>query len=116
MASTMVDGAAFFLFCHDDIALQPGAVRAMVEEAFRSNGGLVTPKILDWDDPDQILSVGMSADKFGYPETFVDPGELDQEQHDAVRDVFLAPGGCVLVRADLFAELGRVRRRDQPAG
>ena len=106
LASTMVDGAAFFLFCHDDVALQPGAVRSMVEEAFRSNGGLVTPKIVDWDDSDRILSVGMSADKFGYPETFVDPGELDQEQHDAVRDVFLAPGGCVLARADLFAELG----------
>ena len=106
LASTMVDGAAFLLFCHDDIALQPGAVRSMVEEAFRSNGGLVTPKIVDWDDNDRILSVGMSADKFGYPETFVDPGELDQEQHDAVRDVFLAPGGCVLARADLFAELG----------
>ena len=106
LASTMVDGAAFYLFCHDDIALQAGCVRAMVEEAFRSNGGLVTPKILDWDDPDQILSVGMSADKFGYPETFVDPGELDQEQHDAVRDVFVAPGGCVLARADLFAGLG----------
>ncbi len=106
LASTMVDGAAFYLFCHDDIALQPGAVRSMVEEAFRSNGGLVTPKIVDWNDNDRILSVGMSADKFGYPETFVDPGELDQEQHDAVRDVFLAPGGCVLVRADLFSELG----------
>lgn len=106
LASTMVDGAVFYLFCHDDIALEPGAVRSMVEEAFRSNGGLVTPKILDWDDPDRILSVGMSADKFGYPETFVDPGELDQEQHDAVRDVFVAPGGCVLARADLFAGLG----------
>lgn len=106
LAATMVDGAVFYLFCHDDIALQPGAVRAMVEEAFRSNGGLVTPKIVDWDDPNRILSVGMSADKFGYPETFVDPGELDQEQHDAVRDVFLAPGGCVLVRADLFTGLG----------
>ena len=31
---------------------------------------------------------------------------LQQEQHDAVRDVFLAPGGGVLVRADLFAGLG----------
>ncbi len=106
LAHTMVDGAAFYLFCHDDVALEPGAVRSMVEEAFRSNGGLVTPKILDWDDPDQIHSVGMSADKFGYPMTFVEPGELDQEQHDAVRDVFLAPGGCVLARADLFEELG----------
>ncbi|MFL6115977.1 MAG: glycosyltransferase family 2 protein, partial [Catenulispora sp.] len=35
----------------------------------------------------------------------VEPGELDQEQHDGVRDVFACPGSCLLVRADLFATL-----------
>ncbi|HEX4905464.1 MAG TPA: hypothetical protein VFU93_08430, partial [Acidimicrobiales bacterium] len=29
-----------------------------------------------------------------------------QEQHDAIRDVFLVPSACVLVRADLFRVLG----------
>ncbi len=33
------------------------------------------------------------------------PGELDQSQHDEARDVFAAPGGCTLVRADLFEAL-----------
>ncbi len=33
-------------------------------------------------------------------------GELDQEQHDAVRDVFAVPSACQLVRADLFRTLG----------
>ena len=33
-------------------------------------------------------------------------GELDQEQHDAVRDVFALPSACMLVRADLFRALG----------
>ena len=33
-------------------------------------------------------------------------GEIDDGQHDAVRDVFVAPGGFTLVRADLLAELG----------
>ena len=36
----------------------------------------------------------------------VERGELDQSQHDAVRDVFTVPGPCTLVRADLFAEIG----------
>src|SRR5690606_25901934 len=30
-----VQGAAFHLFCHDDVRLAPDAVRLMVEEAFR---------------------------------------------------------------------------------
>jgi GT2 family glycosyltransferase len=101
----VVEGAAFFLFCHDDVALAPDAVRAMVEEAFRSNAGVVTPKVVRWDDPTRIVSVGQSADKTGVPAALVEAGELDQEQHDSVRDVFCAPGGCTLVRADLFEVL-----------
>jgi hypothetical protein len=36
----------------------------------------------------------------------VERGEFDQDQYDAVRDVFVAPGGVQLIRADLFAALG----------
>lgn len=103
---SVVEGASHFLFCHDDVALDPDALRIMVEEAFRSNAGVVAPKLVVWDEPERLLQVGMGADKSGAPSTTVERGELDQEQHDAVRDVFVAPGGCTLVRADLFATLG----------
>jgi len=101
-----IEGAAFLLLCHDDVVFDPLAVQAMVEEAFRSNAGVVGPKIVDFDDPHRLLQVGMGADKFGAPAPLVDRGELDQEQHDAVRDVFYVPGGAMLVRADLFNTLG----------
>ena len=102
----VVEGAAFYAFCHDDVALAPNAVRAMVEEAFRSNAGICTPKLVEWDDTTRLQQVGATVDKFAVASPFVDRGELDQEQHDAVADVFVAPGGCTLVRADLFAVLG----------
>ena len=102
----VVEGAAFYLLCHDDVALAPDAVRAMVEEAYRSNAGVVGPKLVAWDDPTQLLQVGIFVDKTGYPLPDVERGELDQEQHDAVRDVFCVPGAATLVRADLFATLG----------
>ena len=102
----VVEGASHFLLCHDDVAPDPDAVRLLVEEAFRSNAGVVAPKLVDWDEPERLLQVGLSIDKSGAPALLVEPGELDQEQHDAVRDVFVAPGGCTLVRADLFAGLG----------
>ncbi|MGI8662355.1 MAG: glycosyltransferase [Acidimicrobiales bacterium] len=102
----VVEGASFFLLCHDDVAPAADAVRAMVEEAFRSNAGIVTPKLVDWADPRRLLQVGMGADKTGVPSPLNERGELDQEQHDAVLDVFVAPGGCTLVRADLFRALG----------
>ena len=71
---TAVDGAAFFLFCHDDVALDPDAVEVLVDEAVRSNAGVVGPKIVDWDDADRLRSVGMGADKTGAPAPLVEPG------------------------------------------
>jgi hypothetical protein len=47
----------------------------------------------------------MNCDKTGAVVDRVLEGEVDHGQHDAVRDVFVAPGGCILVRADLFREL-----------
>ena len=101
----MVEGAAFFLLCHDDVALDPDAVHKLVEESFRSNAGVVSPKFVHWDDPRVLLHVGMSCDKTGAVVDRITEGEFDHGQHDAVRDVFVAPGGCILVRADLFTEL-----------
>jgi GT2 family glycosyltransferase len=101
----MVEGAAFYLLLHDDVALDHDAVHEMVEESFRSNAGVVTPKFVNWDDSSVLLHVGMSCDKTGAVVDRVLEGEVDHGQHDAVRDVFVAPGGCILVRADLFREL-----------
>lgn len=102
----MVEGASHYLFCHDDVALAPDAVSLLVQEAFRSNAGVATPKYVDWQDPERLLAVGSTTDKVGALRNVVEPGELDQEQHDAVREVLVAPGGATLVRADLFAALG----------
>ena len=102
----MVDGADYYLLCHDDVALEPTVVHLLVEEAFRSNAGVASPKVVSWDDPGRLVHVGLTVDKGGSVEERVLPHEIDHGQHDAVRDVFVAPGGCTLVRADLFAELG----------
>ena len=95
----------FFLFLHDDVALDPDAVRLMVEELYRSNAGLIGPKFVEWDDPRRLHMVGFDADRFGELDSPVEEHEIDQEQHDAVRDAFVLPSACVLVRADLFRRM-----------
>ncbi|HEY7628153.1 MAG TPA: glycosyltransferase, partial [Ilumatobacteraceae bacterium] len=92
----------FFCFLHDDVALDPEAIRLLVEELYRSNAGIVGPKLVLWDDPGVLQHVGLGVDRFGEIDSFVEEGEVDQEQHDAVRDVFALPSACLLVRADLF--------------
>jgi GT2 family glycosyltransferase len=96
----------FFCFCHDDVAFDPDAVRLMVEELYRSNAGIVGPKVVTWDNPRVLQSVGLDVDRFGEPASRIEVGEVDQEQHDAVTDVFAVPSACFLVRADLFRVLG----------
>lgn len=96
----------FFLICHDDVAPEPDALRIMVEELYRSNAGAVGPKLVDWDDPSVLQAVGLGLDRFGEIDSVIESGEVDQEQHDGVRDVFVLPSAFLLVRADLFRELG----------
>ena len=105
--SRLVEGeSGIFCFMHDDVALDGNAISCMIEEMFRSNAGVVGPKIVMWDDISILQSVGLGADRIGDISPNVERGEKDQEQHDAVRDVFLIPSACMLVRADLFREIG----------
>ena len=95
-----------FCFLHDDVVLAPDAVSRLVEEMYRSNAGIVGPKLVHWDDPRMIQSVGIAVDRLGVEMPLADDGEIDQEQHDFVQDVFVLSSACVLVRADLFRSLG----------
>lgn len=103
----LVEGdGGFFCLLHDDVALEPNAVSRLMEEMFRSNAGVVGPKLVMWDDPTIVQSVGFGVDRIGEVSSIADVGEKDQEQHDAVRDVFALHSACLLVRADLFREIG----------
>lgn len=101
------DGLApYLLLCHDDVAFEPDAIRRLFEEAIRSNAGVLGPKLVDWDDSRLIREVGIGIDKTGVRSPYAEPGEFDQEQHDAVRDVFAVSSTAMLVRTDLFIALG----------
>jgi GT2 family glycosyltransferase len=102
----VVDGASHFVFCHDDVVLARDAIRQMVEEAFRRNAGIIGPKFVDPDDEERILQLGLGVDRFGAPVQRVERLEFDQAQHDEVQEAFAVPGGCILIRADLFEALG----------
>ena len=105
-AIATVAGAPFLLFCHADVVPEPSAVRMLVEEAYRSNAAIIGPKLVDVARPEILREVGWSIDRFGVAHSEIERDELDQEQHDAVRDVFFVSDACVLIRADLFTELG----------
>ncbi|MFZ9629674.1 MAG: glycosyltransferase, partial [Ilumatobacteraceae bacterium] len=104
---SLVQGAhGLFCFLHDDVVLESQAIRLLVEEMYRSNAGIVGPKLVEWKRPSVLQHVGYAVDRFGEVDPLVEPGEIDQEQHDGVRDVFAVPSACLMVRADLFRSIG----------
>jgi hypothetical protein len=103
--AALVTEGSHLLFLHDDAALAPEAVSAMMEVAFSKNAGIVTPKVVLWDSPSQIVQLGWDLDRTGAPASRVDVGDLDQAQYDDVEEVMVAPGGALLIRKDLFEAL-----------
>ena len=108
-ANTVLDlvaGAEFYVFCHDDVVPDAGAVSALATAAELWDADVVGPKLVAIDDDRRLLQFGVTVDKLGVTLPLVERRELDQGQHDGLRDVFAVPGAFTLVRASAFAEVG----------
>ena len=93
--------ADYVLVLHDDAALAPDAVERLVETARRVRGaGVVAPKVLDWTRPGVLLEVGRAADRFGYPYSPLEEGEIDHGQYDAPREVLFVSTAAMLLTAE----------------
>jgi GT2 family glycosyltransferase len=101
------DGADLVWLVHDDLALAPDALNRLAT-ALRADEqlGVVGPKLRDWDEEPVLQEVGMTIDRFGRAESFVEPGERDQGQHDVERDVLFVSTAGMLLRLDMLRELG----------
>ncbi len=101
-----IDHCEWVVYCHDEVALEPDAVRQMVESAMEADAAVVGPKVRDWSRPEILREVGFGCDRYGYHKSLVDPGESDRGQHDLLRDVFFVSTTCMGVRLDALAALG----------
>ncbi len=106
VVTEMVQGAGYYLFCHDDVALAPDAVRLLVQTAAQHDASIAAPKLVSWDNHERFLSLGYAVDRSGLPVPLVALDDLDQGQHDQIRDVTAAHGAALLVEASAFASLG----------
>lgn len=101
-----VGATDYILICHDDIAPASDAVQVMVEQAEQKNAAIVVPKLVEWDDPYLLQDLGGSVDATGAYVPRVEPGDRDQGQYDDPSlPVFVAQGGCMLVRRSVFEAL-----------
>lgn len=106
------DGHELVLFVHDDLALEPTAVSALVDTMLADDQlAVVGCKLVEWDDARRLQAVGMSVDVTGRADPGVEPDELDQGQRDhESRTLYVSTAG-MLVRRDRFEALGRFDHR-----
>ncbi|MFJ8113432.1 glycosyltransferase [Streptomyces sp. NPDC096132] len=102
---------------HDDCAPEPDALAELLRvvdnelELGRDDVAVVGPKLRGWYDRRQLLEVGVTIAASGRRWTGLDRREQDQGQHDHVRPVLSVSTAGMLVRRDVFEELGGFDRR-----
>lgn len=103
----VVAEADLLLFLHDDLVLAPDAVaRLVVGLRDDSSVGVVGPKLREWSDEGVLAEVGMTIDRFGRAEPRIDRRELDQGQHDRDSEVLYVNSAGMMIRRELFRQLG----------
>ncbi|WP_327269365.1 glycosyltransferase family 2 protein [Streptomyces sp. NBC_01218] len=97
---------------HDDCAPEPDALGELLRVVDTDpHAAIVGPKLRGWYDRRQLLEVGVSIANSGRRWTALDRREQDQGQHDQVRTVLSVSSAGMLVRRDVWEELGGFDRR-----
>ncbi|KQY47510.1 glycosyltransferase family 2 protein [Cellulomonas sp. Root137] len=92
---------------HDDSAPAATALSELVRAVGHAPSVAVAGvKQRTWTDPERLLEVGLRSSRSGRRMTDVEPGELDQGQHDGREDVLGVGIAGALVRRDAWDDLG----------
>ncbi|MGW7351236.1 glycosyltransferase family 2 protein [Streptomyces sp. NPDC054784] len=97
---------------HDDCAPEPDALSELLRVVDADPTVMIAgPKLRSWYDRRQLLEAGVSIAHSGRRWTGIERREQDQGQHDHVRPVLAVSTAGMLVRRDVFDELGGFDRR-----
>ncbi|MFJ4921382.1 glycosyltransferase [Streptomyces sp. NPDC088725] len=97
---------------HDDCAPDPDALTELLRVVDSDPYAVIVgPKLRGWYDRKQLLEVGVTIANSGRRWTGLDRREQDQGQHDQVRTVLSVSSAGMLVRRDVWEELGGFDRR-----
>ncbi len=97
---------------HDDCEPEPDALAELLRVADGSpSAAVIGPKLRSWYDRRALLEVGVTIARSGRRWTGLERREQDQGQHDQVRQVLSVSSAGMLVRRDVWDQLGGFDRR-----
>ncbi|HEV2919487.1 MAG TPA: glycosyltransferase family 2 protein, partial [Actinomycetota bacterium] len=100
-------GMDWLWLLHDDCAPEPEALEALLGEAeSRPSASILGPKLVSWTNPDRLSEIGFSIDRTGRAVSAIEDDEIDQGQHDQIRDVFFLNTAGMLVRRGALLNVG----------
>ena len=103
------DGGAteWLWLLHDDCEPAADALEQLLRGAADTPAAAVLgPKLMDWADHRVVTEAGLSMDTAARRITNVESREVDQGQHDGDRDVLAVSSAGMLVRREVWEQLG----------
>jgi GT2 family glycosyltransferase len=92
---------------HDDCEPAADALEQMLRVASRSRSTAVLgPKLKDLSDRRVLREAGITTDRAGRRFSGIEPGEIDQGQHDGNRAVLAVSSAGMLIRRDVWDQVG----------
>lgn len=101
-----VEKSDWYWILFSDSCPDPSALEKLGKTAETSpSASMVAPKLVKWEHPNQFVSFGKTLTQLGSSFELVD-AEIDQGQHDLLRDVLSADFAGGLIREDALNSLG----------
>lgn len=95
----------YIVLLNNDIVVEKNWLTELMKYIDQKDVAAVNPKIKFFDKPDYINAAGGVCDIFGFGFNRGN-GELDQGQYDKVEEVFYGIGAALLIKKDVWTEIG----------
>jgi len=105
LATPRLTGDAVWLLAQDTAPDPDALVRLAGALELSPSLAVAAPKLVRWDEPEEIVSLGISLNRYGRTVELA-AGEFDQGQHDGDADVLGADVRGLLIRRESWTALG----------
>ena len=103
----ITDGCDQVLIINNDVEFESTLIEKLIKVQLEKACSLVTPKMMYYDNPNHIWYAGSwFIKKKGYLPLHRGMKELDKGQYDKIIEVEYAPTCCLLVKKEVFQDIG----------